>query len=39
MKSELLRAKLRGEVSQPDYAQMNAEFDAEISPCSARRVR
>jgi site-specific DNA recombinase len=31
MKSELLRAKLRGEVSQADYAQANAEFDAEAS--------
>jgi hypothetical protein len=31
MKSELLRAKLRGEVSQADYAQANAKFGAEIS--------
>jgi len=31
MKSELLRSKLRDEVSQADYAQMNAELDAEIS--------
>jgi len=30
-KSELLRAKLRGEVSQADYAQVNAEFDIEIA--------
>jgi hypothetical protein len=28
-KSELLLAKLGGEVFQPDYAQMNAEFDLE----------
>jgi hypothetical protein len=28
-KSELLRAKLRGEVSQPDYAQGNAELERE----------
>ena len=27
LKSELLRAKLRGEVPQSDYSQMNAEFD------------
>ena len=31
MKSELLRAKLRGEVTQADYAQANAEFDNEIA--------
>jgi len=31
MKPELLRAKLRGEVSQADYAQVNAEFDIEIA--------
>ena len=30
LKGELLRAKLRGEVSQLDYAQTNLEFDAEI---------
>jgi len=30
LKSELLKAKLRGEVSQSDYADANAEFDAEI---------
>ena len=30
LKSELLRGKLRGEVAQPDYAQMNAEFNHEI---------
>jgi len=29
MKSELLRAKLRGEVTQADYAQANAELNAE----------
>jgi site-specific DNA recombinase len=31
LKSELLRAKLRGEVSQPDYEQANAEFAREIA--------
>jgi hypothetical protein len=31
MKSELLRAKLRGEVCQADYAQANAEFDTEMA--------
>jgi site-specific DNA recombinase len=31
LKSELLRAKLRGEVAQADYAAANAEFDAEIA--------
>ena len=31
LKSELLRAKLRGEVNQADYAQANAEFDTEIA--------
>ncbi len=30
LKAELLRAKLRGEVSQQDYVQANAEFDEEI---------
>jgi hypothetical protein len=30
LKTELLRAKLRGEVSQADYVQANADFDAEI---------
>jgi DNA invertase Pin-like site-specific DNA recombinase len=30
LKAELLRAKLRGEVNQTDYAQANAEFDSEI---------
>ena len=30
LKSELWKAKLRGEVSQLDYASANAEFDAEI---------
>ena len=30
MKTELLRARLRGEVNQTDYAQANADFDAEI---------
>jgi len=30
MKSSLLRAMLRGDVSQADYAQANAEFDREI---------
>lgn len=30
MKSELLRARLRGEVSQADYAQANVAFDDEI---------
>src|SRR5215469_1332032 len=30
LKSELLRAKLRGEVSQADYVQANAELDSEI---------
>jgi hypothetical protein len=31
LKSELLRAKLRGEVSQTDYEQANAEFSREIA--------
>jgi len=30
LKAELLRAKLRGEVSQADYVQANSEFDNEI---------
>lgn len=30
LKSELLHAKLRGEVSQADYVQASAEFDSEI---------
>src|SRR5258708_21295272 len=30
LKAELLRAKLRGEVSQLDYVQANADFDDEI---------
>jgi hypothetical protein len=30
LKAELLRAKLRGEVSQADYVQANADFDKEI---------
>lgn len=30
LKAELLRAKLRGEVNQADYAEANAEFDNEI---------
>jgi site-specific DNA recombinase len=30
LKAELLRAKLRGEVSQADYVQANADFDDEI---------
>ena len=30
LKAELLRAKLRGEVSQADYVQANADFDEEI---------
>jgi Zn-dependent oligopeptidase len=30
LKAELLRAKLRGEVNQADYAQANADFDDEI---------
>jgi site-specific DNA recombinase len=30
LKVELLRAKLRGEVSQADYIQANSEFDGEI---------
>jgi len=30
LKSELLRAKLRGEVTQADYAQATAEFDDDI---------
>ena len=30
LKAELLRARLRGEVSQADYAQANADFDDEI---------
>jgi len=30
LKAELLRAKLRGEVSQVDYLQANADFDEEI---------
>jgi site-specific DNA recombinase len=30
LKAELLRARLRGEVSQADYAQANVDFDCEI---------
>jgi hypothetical protein len=30
MKAKLLRARLRGEVNQADYAQANADFDDEI---------
>ena len=30
LKAELLRARLRGEISQADYAQANADFDDEI---------
>jgi hypothetical protein len=30
LKTELLRARLRGEVNQADYAQANADFDDEI---------
>ena len=30
LKTELLRAKLRGEVSQADYARANSDFDGEI---------
>jgi hypothetical protein len=30
VKSELLRAKLRGQVSQSDYSEANAQFDAVI---------
>jgi site-specific DNA recombinase len=30
LKTELLRAKLRGEVSQADYSEANADFDDEI---------
>ncbi len=30
LKAELLRAKLRGEVTQVDYAQANADFDDDI---------
>jgi hypothetical protein len=36
MKSNLLRARLRGEVSQADYAQANSEFDREIEILSER---
>jgi hypothetical protein len=36
LKSELLRAKLRGEVSQYDYAQANSEFDKEIEAIEGR---
>jgi site-specific DNA recombinase len=35
LKSELLRAKLRGEVPQSDYAQLNAEFDLEAAEIDA----
>jgi site-specific DNA recombinase len=31
LKSELLRAKLRGEINQADYQQANSEFDTEIT--------
>ena len=34
LKAELLRAKLRGEVSQADYLQANADFDGEIEGIS-----
>jgi hypothetical protein len=32
--AELLRAKLRGEVSQADYVQVNSDFDNEIDAIS-----
>jgi len=35
LKSELLRSKLRGEVSQGDYEESNAEFAAEIAATEA----
>ena len=35
LKSELLRSKLRGEVSQQDYEENNAEFAAEIGAIEA----
>ena len=31
LKSELRKSKLRGEITQTDYAQANAEFDSEIA--------
>jgi site-specific DNA recombinase len=34
LKAELLRAKLRGEVSQADYLQANSDFDNEIDAIS-----
>jgi len=37
-KAELLRAKLRGEVNQADYAQANSDFDAEIE-CIVEELR
>jgi hypothetical protein len=36
LKSELLRAKLRGEVPQSDYAQLNAEVDLEAADIDAQ---
>jgi hypothetical protein len=36
MKSNLLRAKLRGEVAQADHAQANNEFDREIEVLTER---
>jgi site-specific DNA recombinase len=36
LKSELLRTKLRGEVPQSDYAQLNAEFDLEAADIDAQ---
>ena len=36
LKSELLRAKLPGEVSQYDYTQANSEFDKEIEAIQGR---
>jgi len=36
LKSELLRAKLRGEVNQSDYAAANADFDGEIETVTER---
>ena len=44
LKAELLRAKLRGEVNQADYAQANADFDDDIDAitqemCAVRSQR
>jgi hypothetical protein len=39
LKGELLKAKLRGEISQGDYEQANVEYSADISATMEQRER